>query len=70
MEGKAVLFAELVGLSGIPLLVHSEDPAEVVKIVSNISETFGAIQLEDFAAPACFQIEKQLQEKIKHTSYA
>ena len=64
MEGKAVLFAELVGLSGIPLLVHSEDPAEVVKIVSNISETFGAIQLEDFAAPACFQIEKQLQEKL------
>lgn len=64
MEGKAVLFSELVGLSGVPVLIHSEDTDDIINTIENISETFGAIQLEDFAAPACFEIEKRLQDRV------
>ena len=64
MEGKAALFADLVGLSGIPILINETDPARVVEIVAGIATSFGAIQLEDFAAPECFEIESQLRARL------
>jgi malate dehydrogenase (oxaloacetate-decarboxylating) len=64
MEGKAALFAELVGLSGVPILIDATQPQQVVEIVSGISSSFGAIQLEDFAAPECFAIEEQLRATL------
>ncbi len=61
MEGKAMLMESLVGLSGVPVLVDTKDTDEIVKIVSAIAPTYGAIQLEDISAPRCFEIEQRLQ---------
>jgi len=64
MEGKAALFASLVGINGIPILIEEKDPARVVDIICSIEKSFGAIQLEDFAAPACFAIEAGLRARL------
>jgi malate dehydrogenase (oxaloacetate-decarboxylating) len=64
MEGKAALFADLVGINGVPILITETLPARVVDIVSGIATSFGAIQLEDFAAPECFAIEEQLRARL------
>lgn len=64
MEGKAALFAELVGITGVPILLRETDPARVVDTIEAIETSFGAIQLEDFAAPECFEIETRLQERL------
>jgi malate dehydrogenase (oxaloacetate-decarboxylating) len=65
MEGKAALFADLVGISGVPILINDIDPQRVVAIISGIAESFGAIQLEDFAAPECFEIEQALRARLQ-----
>ncbi len=64
MEGKAALFADLVGISGVPILINDTDPQRIVGIIAGIAESFGAIQLEDFAAPECFEIEQSLQARL------
>jgi len=64
MEGKAALFADLIGINGVPILIEETLPARVVEIVCGIATTFGAIQLEDFAAPECFEIEEQLRARL------
>jgi malate dehydrogenase (oxaloacetate-decarboxylating) len=64
MEGKAALFADLVGLSGVPILLNETHPDRVVDVIAAIETSFGAIQLEDFAAPECFEIEQKLQARI------
>lgn len=61
MEGKAMLMETLVGLSGVPILLNTKDPEEIVKAVAAISPTFSAIQLEDISAPRCFEVEEKLQ---------
>ena len=65
MEGKAALFADLVGISGVPILLKDTQPERVVEAVAAIEMSFGAIQLEDFAAPECFAIEQQLQARLQ-----
>lgn len=64
MEGKAALFADLVGLSGVPILLSETDPDRVVATVAAMELSFGAIQLEDIAAPECFEIERKLRERV------
>jgi malate dehydrogenase (oxaloacetate-decarboxylating) len=64
MEGKAALFADLVGISGVPILISETNPDRVVDAVAAIEASFGAIQLEDFAAPECFEIERKLQARL------
>src|SRR6201987_4708786 len=64
MEGKAALFADLVGINGVPILLKETQPTRVVEIISSIAPSFGAIQLEDFAAPECFEIEEQLRARL------
>ncbi|HUA87948.1 MAG TPA: NAD(P)-dependent oxidoreductase [Steroidobacteraceae bacterium] len=64
MEGKAALFAELVGINGVPILLNATNPALVVQSVLAIATSFGAIQLEDFAAPECFEIEERLKAHL------
>jgi malate dehydrogenase (oxaloacetate-decarboxylating) len=64
MEGKAALLEQLVGLSGVPILLDTKDPDEIVRTVCAIAPTFGAIQLEDIAAPACFEVEARLVERL------
>ena len=65
MEGKAALFADLVGLSAVPILLEERRPEAVADIVARIHLSFGAIQLEDFAAPECFEIERLLRERLQ-----
>jgi len=65
MEGKAALFADLVGLSGVPILLKETQPDRVVDLIAGIEMSFGAIQLEDFAAPECFEIERLLRERLQ-----
>ncbi len=65
MEGKSALFASLVDLSGIPILMTEKDPDRIVELVMGIEQSFGAIQLEDFAAPHCFVIEEKLRERLQ-----
>jgi malate dehydrogenase (oxaloacetate-decarboxylating) len=64
MEGKAMLMESLVGLSGVPILLDTKDPDEIVQAVAAIAPTFAAIQLEDISAPRCFEIESRLQEML------
>ncbi|MEW5871891.1 MAG: malic enzyme-like NAD(P)-binding protein [Chloroflexota bacterium] len=64
MEGKAMLMESLVGLSGVPILLDSQDVDTIVETVATIAPTFGAIQLEDIAAPRCFEIEQRLQARL------
>ena len=64
MEGKAALLHELVGMSGIPILLDTRDPEEIISTVKRIAMTFGAIQLEDIAAPRCFEISERLAEEL------
>ncbi len=63
MEGKCVLFKEFGGVDAIPLCVKSKDVDEIVNCISLLSGSFGGINLEDIAAPRCFEIEKRLKEK-------
>ncbi|MBR2634093.1 MAG: NADP-dependent malic enzyme [Clostridia bacterium] len=63
MEGKCALFKAFGDVDAIPLCIRSKDTDEIVKTISLISGSFGGINLEDIAAPRCFEIEKQLKEK-------
>ncbi|MFA7308633.1 MAG: NADP-dependent malic enzyme [Patescibacteria group bacterium] len=62
MEGKAMLFSQLAGIDAIPLCVATQNTDEIVAIVRALAPTFGGINLEDIAAPRCFEIEKALQD--------
>lgn len=62
MEGKCVLFKEFGGVNAIPLCIRSKDTDEIVKTVSLLAGSFGGINLEDIAAPRCFEIEAKLKE--------
>jgi malate dehydrogenase (oxaloacetate-decarboxylating) len=64
MEGKASLLETLTGLSGMPILLDTKDPDEIVKTVVHIAPTFAAIQLEDISAPRCFAIEERIQAQL------
>ena len=63
MEGKCVLFKTFGGVDAFPLCVKTHDVDEFVQTVYNISGSFGGINLEDIAAPRCFEIERKLKEK-------
>lgn len=62
MEGKCVLFKEFGGVDAFPLCVRTKDVDEFVQTVYNISGSFGGINLEDIAAPRCFEIEEKLKK--------
>jgi malate dehydrogenase (oxaloacetate-decarboxylating) len=62
MEGKCVLFKEFGGVDAIPLCICSKDVDEIVNTVALLSGSFGGINLEDIAAPRCFEIEEKLKK--------
>ena len=62
MEGKCVLFKAFADVDAFPLCVKSKDVDEIVKTISLISGSFGGVNLEDIAAPRCFEIERKLKE--------
>ncbi len=64
MEGKAMLFKELAGVDAFPLCLDTTDVDRIVEIVRGVAPTFGGINLEDIAAPRCFEIERRLREAL------
>lgn len=62
MEGKCLLFAELADINAFPIVLATQDVAEIVKTVKAVSPTFGGINLEDISAPRCFKIEENLKK--------
>jgi malate dehydrogenase (oxaloacetate-decarboxylating) len=64
MEGKAMFYAQLAGISAVPVLVDTKDVDEFVEAVVRIAPSFGGIHLEDISAPECFEIERRLIEEL------
>ncbi len=64
MEGKAVLFKKLAGVDAFPICIAAHDPEKVVEVVKMLEPTFGGINLEDIAAPACFIVEERLKREV------
>jgi len=64
LEGKCAILKEMAGIDGIPLVLNTQSVDEVVRVVRAVAPTFGAINLEDIAAPNCFQIEERLKAEL------
>lgn len=64
MEGKAALFKRFAGIDAWPICLASQDTDEIVRAVEMIAPGFGGINLEDIAAPRCFEIERRLRESL------
>jgi malate dehydrogenase (oxaloacetate-decarboxylating) len=64
MEGKAMLFKDLAGVDAFPICLATKDVEEIIQTVKAISPSFGGINLEDIAAPRCFEIEERLKKEL------
>ncbi len=64
MEGKAMLFKQFAGVDAFPLCLDTHDVEEIVAVVKAVAPTFGGINLEDIAAPRCFEIERRLRAQL------
>jgi malate dehydrogenase (oxaloacetate-decarboxylating) len=64
MEGKSVLFKAFAGVDAFPICLGTTDPEEIIKAVKLLEPTFGGINLEDIAAPVCFEIEARLKQEL------
>ena len=64
MEGKALLFKHFAGIDSVPITLDVHTPDEIVATVKAIASSFGAINLEDIAAPQCFEIEERLKAEL------
>ncbi|KKB43298.1 NAD(P)-dependent malic enzyme [Bacillus thermotolerans] len=63
MEGKSVLFKSFAGVDAFPICLNTEDPDKIVETVKLMEPTFGGVNLEDIAAPHCFEIEERLKKE-------
>lgn len=64
MEGKAILLKAFSGVDAIPICLDTTDVDKIIETVKSMSPGFGGINLEDIAAPSCFEIERRLQEEL------
>lgn len=64
MEGKCALFKTFAGVDAVPIVLDTQDPEEIIATVLRIAPAFGGINLEDIAAPKCFDIERRVSEKL------
>lgn len=64
MEGKSLLFKSLAGVDAFPIVLATQDTDEIVETVKRIAPGFGGVNLEDIAAPRCFEIERRLQAEL------
>jgi malate dehydrogenase (oxaloacetate-decarboxylating) len=64
MEGKAILFKKFAGINAFPMCLNVHEPEEIVAAVLALAPTFGGINLEDIAAPKCFEIEEELSRLL------
>ncbi len=64
MEGKAAIFKEFAGVNAFPICLDTQDTEEIIKAVKQLVPVFGGINLEDIAAPRCFEIEERLRAEL------
>ena len=64
MEGKAILLKEFANVDAFPICLDTQYTEEIIKTIKHIAPTFGGINLEDIAAPRCFEIERRLKEEL------
>lgn len=64
MEGKAALFKRFANVDAFPICLDTQDTEEIISNIKNIAPVFGGINLEDIAAPRCFEIERRLKEEL------
>lgn len=64
MEGKAAIFKEMSDIDAVPIVLDEHEPEEIIRIVKAIAPGFGGINLEDIAAPKCFEIEERLKAEL------
>lgn len=64
MEGKCVLFKTFADVDAVPIVLDTQAPQEIIEAVLRIAPTFGGINLEDIAAPKCFEIERRIIERL------
>lgn len=64
MEGKAAILKEFAGVDAFPICLDTQDPEAIITAVKQLAPVFGAINLEDIAAPACFYIEQRLRKEL------
>jgi malate dehydrogenase (oxaloacetate-decarboxylating) len=64
MEGKAAIFKEMAGVDAVPIVLDVHEPEEIIAAVKAIAPGFGGINLEDIAAPKCFEIEERLKAEL------
>ena len=67
MEGKAALFKAFGGVDAFPICLDTQDTDEIVETVIRIAPAFGGINLEDIAAPRCFEIEARLNDALRYS---
>ncbi len=64
MEGKAALFKRFAGIDAVPICLNTKDTNQIIETVVRLAPGFGGVNLEDIAAPRCFEIEERLKEKL------
>jgi len=64
MEGKCAIFNHMAGVDAVPIVLDTQEPEEIIRIVKAIAPGFGGINLEDIAAPKCFEIEERLKAEL------
>ncbi len=64
MEGKAMLFKHFAGIDAVPIVLDVHEPEEIIATIKAIAPSFGGINLEDIAAPKCFEIEERLKAEL------
>lgn len=64
MEGKAAIFKEMADIDAIPIVLDTQEPEEIIRVVKAIAPGFGGINLEDISAPKCFEIEERLKAEL------
>ncbi len=64
MEGKSILFKEFWWVDAVPIVLSTQDPEEIIKVVEAIAPSFGGINLEDISSPNCFYVEEELKKRL------
>ena len=64
MEGKSAIFKTMAGINAFPIVLNTQNTKEIIMTIKNIAPTFGGINLEDFSAPHCFEIEEALKKEL------
>lgn len=64
MEGKALFYAQMVGINAVPIVLDTKDPDEIIETVVRMAPGFGAIHLEDIASPGVYRVERELERQL------